>query len=152
MYTKPAPNPSPIHSDWSDEDWDGERLRETERGKKEQVEKEKANREKQDGTQKDPEYYLPSPIYVPSYSKVAPAISDSLVPSPGQEEKKKEEEQQEKGEKNLVQDPILDPDYYPPSPQYITSYEEDDPALTDNQGHRRSRRCRRHRRRCQTHR
>ena len=84
LYTKPAPPSSPAHSDWSDENWDGE----GERRKKEQVEKEKADREKQDSAQKDPKYYLPSPIYVSSYSTVAPALSDSLLLAPEEEEKK----------------------------------------------------------------
>ena len=32
MYTKPAPPMSPPHSDWSDEDWDGERKRDEREG------------------------------------------------------------------------------------------------------------------------
>ena len=33
LYTKPAPAISTPHSDWSDEDWDGERLRKREERK-----------------------------------------------------------------------------------------------------------------------
>ena len=34
--------------------------------------------------QQDRKYYSPSPIYVPSYSEVAPALTDSLVLAPEQ--------------------------------------------------------------------
>ena len=39
MYTTPAPPSSPSYSDWSDEDWDGERQTERYKKEKEQAEK-----------------------------------------------------------------------------------------------------------------
>ena len=50
------------------------------------MEREKADKEQ---NSVDPEpYYPPSPQYVPSYdSKVAPALTDTLVPVPEQENK-----------------------------------------------------------------
>ena len=33
----------------------------------------------------DPNYYLPSPIYVPSYEEEPPALVKNLVPDPAQE-------------------------------------------------------------------
>ena len=56
LYTKPAPPILPPHSDWSDEDCNGERLRERERRKEEQAEREKADKEKHDSAWKDSEY------------------------------------------------------------------------------------------------
>ena len=48
------------------------------------------------------------------------------MPTPDAEK----EEKLEEGEKDL--DPILDPNYYPPIPIYVPSYEEDARALDDN--------------------
>ena len=83
---------SPSHSNWSDveKDWDGET--EGER-KKEQAEREKADN-KQNSVYPKP-YYPPSPQYVPSYdSKVAQALTDTLVPVPEQKSKDKDTEQE----------------------------------------------------------
>ena len=46
LYTKPAPSPSLIESEWSDEDWGGDRLRECERRKSKQRKRMKTRRRK----------------------------------------------------------------------------------------------------------
>ena len=66
--------------------------REREWREKEQVEREKADKEQ---NSVDPEPYYPcSPQYVPSFdSEVAPALTDTLVPAPEQENKVAEQEE-----------------------------------------------------------
>ena len=61
-----TPNPSPVDSDWSKEDWDGEIEK-----RKEKQRKEEEMMQRQDEEKKilDPNYYLPEPIYIPSYEE-----------------------------------------------------------------------------------
>ena len=75
------------HSDWSNvEDWDGERQNEEEREKSRQHEVKELKELKQKPITDS--YYLPIPQYTPSSTgdTLTPALMDTLVPAPEQEE------------------------------------------------------------------
>ena len=82
-----APHPSPVDSDWSEEDWDRniEREKRKVKQRKEEEMKQRQEREEQEKIKSDPNYYLPNPIYVPSYEEEPPALVRNLVTDPAPE-------------------------------------------------------------------
>ena len=79
-------------SDWSDEDWDGERQRRSEEKKEQQKRRKKKTQKEEDSVQKD--NYTLSPVYNPSYKEDALPLIDFQNTNPrGRKEKKQEEEE-----------------------------------------------------------
>ena len=67
LFAKSVPPHSPLESEWSDEDWNGDRQRECEKKKKEQQKKEEEEK------QKRKDYCPPTPIYDPTHKEDTPA-------------------------------------------------------------------------------
>ena len=78
FHAQSAPHPSPVDSDWSAEDWDGELEKEK---RKEKQRKEQEMKWRQDEEKKilDPNYYQPGPIYVPSNEEQPPTLVNDLI-------------------------------------------------------------------------
>ena len=66
-----TPHSSSVDSDWSEEHWDGNIKREKrkEKQRKEEEMRQRQVIEEQEKIKSDSNYYLPSPIYVPSYEE-----------------------------------------------------------------------------------
>ena len=114
-------HPSPVDSDWSKEDWDGdiEREKRMEKERKEEEMKPRQEIEEKEKAILDPKYYLPSPVYVPNYKEETPALVSDLVPNLAPEKttntKQNEKENKTKEDRRILLE-ILDEgndlDYY----------------------------------------
>ena len=73
-------HPSSVDSDWSEEDWgkeiEKEKRKEKQRKKEEMVQRQ----EEEEKKNLDSNYYLPSPMYVPSCEEEPPALVRHLIP------------------------------------------------------------------------
>ena len=100
--TQSTPHASPVDSDWPEEDWDRniEEEKRREKQRKEEEMKQRQEIEEQEKIKSDPNYYLPSPIYVPSYEEEPPALVRDLVPdlAPEKTANMKESEKEDKTE------------------------------------------------------
>ena len=72
------PTPSPLDSDWLEEDWDGEI--EKEKRKEKQRKEEEMKQRQEEKKNLDSNYYPPSPMYVPCYEEEPSALGRDLMP------------------------------------------------------------------------
>ena len=71
-------HPSPVDSNWSEEDWDGQIEKDREK-KETRGDGAKARRRRKKNL--DSNYYPPSSMYVPSYEEEPPALLRDLIPT-----------------------------------------------------------------------
>ena len=77
-----APHPSPMDSDWSEEDRDGE-IEKANRREKQKKEEEKMKwRQEEEKKILDSNYYPPESIYVSSHQEQPPTVVNDLIPAP----------------------------------------------------------------------
>ena len=107
-------HPSPMDSDWSEEDWDAniEKEKRKEKQRKEEEMKQRQEVEVQDKQIFDLNYYPPSPIYEPSYEEEPPALVRNLVPDPTPEKiantKQSKKEDMTEEERRIMLQPLDD--------------------------------------------
>ena len=76
-------HPSPVDSNWSEEDWDGE-IEEKRKEKQRKEEEMKQRQEEEEKKNLDSKYYLPNPMNVPSYEEESPALVRDTKTSPAE--------------------------------------------------------------------
>ena len=104
LCAQSTPHPSPVDSDWSEEDWDRniEREKRKEKQRKEEEMKQRQEVEVQEKQNFDPNYYPTSPLYVPNYKEEPPVLVGNLVPNPALEKatNTKQKEKQDRTEED----------------------------------------------------
>ena len=83
FYTQSVLHPSPVDSYWLEEDWDGNIEKEKRKKKQRKEEEMKQEVEVQEKQNFNPNYYLPSLIYVPSYEEGTPCPGEKSGTRPG---------------------------------------------------------------------
>ena len=79
--TQSAPHPSPVDSDWSEEDWDGE-IEKEKRREKQRKEEEMKWRQEEEKQILNSNYHPPEPIYIPNHKEQPPTVVNDLRLAP----------------------------------------------------------------------